>query len=150
MGVVPSNMMEDHEQSMVAAAAARPAGGLLASPIGVQSCDNIHIQMEPLHSLDAYAAKMVSPGMEVAIYSGRCPLAMLTTYQPQRAVQQQVCQAFMHVCPPSSTRPSLKYFHHVILYFSPLLLSGVNTCCPNLRGVIDLVIELKLSECLLL
>lgn len=90
MGVVPSKMVEDHEQNMVAAAA-RPAGALFAAPIGVQSCDNIHIQMDPLHSLDAYAAKMVSPGMEVAIYSGRCPLTMLTTYQPQRAVQQQVC-----------------------------------------------------------
>ncbi len=116
MGVVPSNMVEDHEQSMVAAAAAaRSAGGLLASPIGVQSCDNIHIQMEPLHSLDAYAAKMVSPGMEVAIYSGRCPLAMLTTYQPQRSVQQQVCQAFVHVYPPSCTRPCLQHLQPAVM-----------------------------------
>jgi len=100
MGVVPSKLVEDHEQGMVAAAAAGPAGASFASPIGVQSYDNIYIQMEPLHSLDAYAAKMVSPGMEVAIYSGRCPLAMLTAYQPPRAVQQQVCQAFLHVYPP--------------------------------------------------
>lgn len=120
MGVVPSKVVEDHEQGMVAAAAAGPAGASFASPIGVQSYDNIYIQMEPLHSLDAYAAKMVSPGMEVAIYSGRCPLAMLTTYQPQRAVQQQVCQAFVHVYPPSCTRPNLKYFHHVVLHLSPL------------------------------
>ncbi len=115
MGVVPSQLVEDHEQSMVAAAA-RPAGASFASPIGVQSCDNIHIQMEPLHSLDAYAAKMVSPGMEVAIYSGRCPLAMLTTYQPQRSVQQQVCQAFVHVYPPSCTRPSVKHLHHLLMW----------------------------------
>ena len=119
MGVMPSNMVEDNKQSMVAAAA-RPAGACFASPIGVQSCDNIHIQMEPLHSLDAYAAKMVSPGMEVAIYSGRCPLAMLTAYQPQRALQQQVCHAFVHAYPPSCTRPSLKYCNHVVLHSSPL------------------------------
>ncbi|KAL0026338.1 hypothetical protein WJX79_000616 [Trebouxia sp. C0005] len=97
MRVMPSNMVEDNEQSMVAAAA-RPAGAPLAPPIGVQSCDNIHIQMEPLHSLDAYAAKMVSPGMEVAIYSGRCPLAMLTAHQPPRAVQQQVLASLQRMC----------------------------------------------------
>lgn len=119
MRVMPSNMVEDNEQSMVAAAA-RPAGAPLAPPIGVQSCDNIHIQMEPLHSLDAYAAKMVSPGMEVAIYSGRCPLAMLTAHQPPRAVQQQVCQAFVHVYPPSRTRPSLDLLQPAVMHSSPL------------------------------
>ena len=74
-------------------AAARPAAPPFASPIAVQSCDNIHIQMEPLHSMDTYAAKLAAPGMEIAIYSGRCPLAMLAAYQPPRSLQQQVHSA---------------------------------------------------------
>lgn len=78
------------EQQHSQAAAARPAG---PAPIGVQSCDNIHIQMDPLHSMDAYAAKLASPGMEIAIYSGRCPLTMLATYHPPRPLQQQVASS---------------------------------------------------------
>ena len=59
----------------------------------VQSSDNIHIQLEPLQSMDSYANKLMSPGMEVAIYSGRCPLAPLAAQEPSRFLQQQVSDA---------------------------------------------------------
>ena len=62
-----------------------------APPVRLQSSDSIQIQMEPLQSMDSYAGRLMSPGMQVAIYSGRCPLLKLAAYQPPRATQQQAC-----------------------------------------------------------
>ena len=78
---------------------ARPGTQGLGPQASVQSSDNIHIQLEPLQGMDSYAAKLMCPGMEVAIYSGRCPLGSLAAFQPPRALQQQVRPA-MHCTSP--------------------------------------------------
>ena len=82
--VAPGQQQGSHQQIM-------PFPRAASQPLGLQSSDNIHIQLEPLHSMDSYAGKLMSAGMEVAIYSGRCPLVALAAYQPPPALQQQVC-----------------------------------------------------------
>lgn len=57
---------------------------------GPQTSNLIHIQMTPLQSLDSYAAKLKTDGMEVAIYSGSCPLTCLAHPLPLRTLQHQV------------------------------------------------------------
>lgn len=84
--------------ALLAAAARRRQGVWLAGkprassmPVSaVQSSDMIHIQMTPLNSLDSYASQMKQEGMEVAIYSGLCPLPCLACPHPPRTLQHQV------------------------------------------------------------
>ncbi len=86
-------MAEQHHSLAGPASSQAPA-----SQLCVQSSDNIHIQMEPLHSMDRYAAKLMCPTMELAIYSGRCPLTMLATHHPPRPLQQQVSLCPLFAC----------------------------------------------------
>lgn len=81
------NQFSPHHGMPFARAAAPP----YAAQVRLQSSDSIQIQMEPLQSMDSYAGRLMSPGMQVAIYSGRCPLLKLAAYQPPRATQQQAC-----------------------------------------------------------
>ena len=64
----------------------------------LQSSDNIHIQLDPLQSMDSYAGQLMAPGMQVAIYSGRCPLLELAAHQPPHATQQQACNPHTLIC----------------------------------------------------
>ena len=75
-------------------------GKLKADSTGGQSSNLIHIQMTPLHSLDSYASnfKLKTEGMEVAIYSGSCPLTCLACPQPSRTLQHQVCPPAAVLC----------------------------------------------------
>lgn len=74
------------------------------STAGGQSSNLIHIQMTPLHNLDSYArrvkgaSKLKTEGMEVAIYSGSCPLTCLACPQPSRTLQHQVCLPAAVLC----------------------------------------------------
>ena len=68
------------------------------STAGGQSSNLIHIQMTTLHSLDSYASKLKTEGMEVAIYSGSCPLTCLACPQPSRTLQHQVCLPAAVLC----------------------------------------------------
>lgn len=97
VGTVASDSIGERQQSLAQACAVVHG---YASQRSVQSSDSIHIQVEPLHSMDSYAAKLMSPGLEVAIYSGRCPLTMLATYHPApQLVQHQVCpENVLYVC----------------------------------------------------
>ena len=87
----------------------RAAAHPYASQVRLQSTDDIHIQMEPLQTMDSYAGRLMSPGMEVAIYSGRCPLLKLAAYPPPPATHQQACPPPPPLPPESS--PPLCFYH---------------------------------------
>ena len=97
---------------------ARPLGPPYASQVRLQSSDSIQIQMEPLQSMDSHAGRLMSPGMQVAIYSGRCPLLNLAAYQPPRATQQQACSCpspSYNPPPPPTHTSTLKLLAHSVL-----------------------------------
>lgn len=106
---------------------ARAAAPPYAAQVRLQSSDSIQIQMEPLQSMDSYASRLMSPGTQVAIYSGRCPLLKLAAYQPPRATQQQACN-------PLSTRPDPGLlFDHFCIFHTTILHCHVlvTTCIIN-------------------
>lgn len=69
-----------------------------APQVRLQSSDNVHIQLDPLQSMSNYAGQLMAPGMQVAIYSGRCPLLELAAHQPPHATQQQACHPHTLIC----------------------------------------------------
>lgn len=88
----------DHVSPHQAMPFPRAAPQPYASQVRLQSSDNIHIQLDPLQSMDTYAGRLMAAGMQVAIYSGRCPLLELAAHQPPHATQQQVLTGLQRVC----------------------------------------------------